>query len=322
MTHRRLGMTTLTVALAGALVLSCACSGPTVEIEDTRSQAEQDREAAPLNDVVFVDAATFGQMREDGALVLDARGADDYAAGHLPGAINADEKKLFKDDQGMITADVVTLQERARSIGLRNDTPVIIYGAARSSKTARLFWTLEYLGHGEVYLYLGPYETLLAELGEEASTEPATAEGDFVVALRPSVYATANEVYDAVNGDAEDVVLIDTRRIAEYEGVEDRGDPRQGYIPGATYYYWEDVFDEDDQLRPREELRAEFEEMGLLSPDKLIVPYCQTGTRSATIYAVFRWLGHDNVKNYDGSWVEWSRNDDYPVAQVEEPSSR
>jgi len=307
---------TLSILTALALVLS-ACGGPSVEIDDTRSAEEQAREPAPLNDVVFVDAAMFAQMRDAGALVLDARGADSYNAGHIPGAINADEKVLFKDGQGMITADIVDLQQRAQSIGLENDTPVIIYGSGRSSKTARLFWSLEYLGHGEVHLYLDPYETLLAELGEEASTEATTKQGDFVVALRPSIYATASEVLEAVNGD-RDAILIDTRRLAEYEGTEDRGDPRQGYIPGATYYYWEDVLDENDNLRGRDELLAEFQSAGMWDTDALIIPYCQTGTRSATVYAVFRWLGHPSVKNYDGSWVEWAADDSLPVATPEQ----
>ncbi|MEM1347639.1 MAG: rhodanese-like domain-containing protein, partial [Myxococcota bacterium] len=302
--------------LALALALAAACGGPSVEIDDTRSDEEQAREPAPLNDVVFVDAQMFAQMRDAGALVLDARSESDYLAGHIPGAVHADEKVLFKDGQGMITADIVELQDRARSVGLENDTPVLIYGSGRSSKTARLFWSLEYLGHGEVHLYLDPYETLLAELGEDASTEPTTKEGDFVVALRPSIYASATEVLEAVNGE-RDAILIDTRRLTEYEGTEDRGDPRQGFIPGATYYYWEDVLDENDRLRGRDELLAEFQANSMWNTDALIIPYCQTGTRSATVYAVFRWLGHPSVKNYDGSWVEWSRDESFPVATPE-----
>ena len=112
-------LTTITLAMS-------ACGGPSVEIDDTRSEEERERQAAPLNSVVFVDAQKFAEMRDAGALVLDARSAEAYAEGHLEGAINADEKVLFKDSQGMIDADVVRLQESARSIGLKNDTDVII----------------------------------------------------------------------------------------------------------------------------------------------------------------------------------------------------
>jgi thiosulfate/3-mercaptopyruvate sulfurtransferase len=315
---------TLLFLLTAITLAASACGGPSVEIDDTRSEEERERQAAPLNSVVFVDAQKFAEMRDAGALVLDARSADAYAAGHLEGAVNADEGVLFKDSQGMIDADIVRLQESARSVGLSNDTDVIIYGGARSSKTARLFWSLEYLGHGQVHLYLDPYETLLEQLGEEPSTEAVTKKGDFVVALRPSINATASEVLAAAKGETDNVILIDTRRLGEYEGVEDRGDPHQGHIPGAVYYYWEDVLDENDNLRPKEELLEEFKANGLWKEDALIVPYCQTGTRSATVYAVFRWLGHENAKNYDGSWVEWAQgveSSDYPITKVENPTS-
>ena len=55
--------------------------------------------------------------------------------------------------------------------------------------------------------------------------------------------------------------------------------------------------------------------------DVTVIPYCQTGVRSATVYSVLRWLGHPNPKNYDGSWYEWSRINDYPVAEVENPTT-
>jgi thiosulfate/3-mercaptopyruvate sulfurtransferase len=37
-----------------------------------------------------------------------------------------------------------------------------------------------------------------------------------------------------------------------------------------------------------------------------IIAYCRTGERSARTWSVLHeLLGHDRVKNYDGSWTEW-----------------
>ncbi|MEC9400393.1 MAG: rhodanese-like domain-containing protein, partial [Myxococcota bacterium] len=82
---------TLLFLLTAITLAASACGGPSVEIDDTRSEEERERQAAPLNSVVFVDAQKFAEMRDAGALVLDARSADAYAAGHLEGAVNADE---------------------------------------------------------------------------------------------------------------------------------------------------------------------------------------------------------------------------------------
>lgn len=309
----------LTLLLLSTLTLG-VFSGCTesVEYEDTRTEEEQKAKPQALNTQVFATAQDLKAWRAEGAVILDTRSAEDFAAGHIKGALPTKSGKEFQDELGLVFPDVVKLQETARAMGLKKDQKILIYGNAANSGSGRLFWTLEYLGHGQVYLLADGYDAILSELGEEAETGEVTPEpGDFVVALREEIVATAEEVRQVANGERE-AILIDTRREGEYEGTEDRGDPRQGYIPKASWYYWENVFDaETKALRDKEELRAEFSSLGLLKDEAFIIPYCQTGVRSAYVYAVFRWLGHKNVKNYDGSWAEWSRDEGLPVAQVE-----
>lgn len=49
-----------------------------------------------------------------------------------------------------------------------------------------------------------------------------------------------------------------------------------------------------------------------------VVVYCHSGVRSAHTTLVLReLLGHPHVTNNDGSWTEWSRHPDLPVATVE-----
>jgi thiosulfate/3-mercaptopyruvate sulfurtransferase len=300
-----------------ALIVACmcACGGTSIEQDDTRPEDERDVEPMPLNSTVFVDAAKFAELREEGATVIDARPRDKYDAGHLSGAVHSPGGSQFKDDFGILWDDVVKLQELVRDLGVDRDRAVLVYGGAPSKKAGRLFWTLEYLGHGEVYLYAPGYEKLLDELDEQPTTEFTEVErGNFIVSERASVRATSDDVAAVANGERPGV-LIDTRREGEYHGTEDRGDPRQGYIPEAVHYHWEEIFDEDGQLRPRDDLRAEFEQLGFLEEGAVLIPYCQTGTRSAYIYAVLRWLGREDAMNYDGSWVEWSRDENLPVAE-------
>ena len=45
-----------------------------------------------------------------------------------------------------------------------------------------------------------------------------------------------------------------------------------------------------------------------------IITYCQSGVRSAhTTFILTELLGFTNVKNYDGSWIEWSYHSDLPI---------
>ena len=309
-------------ALLSLSLLATVGCGDTVTEQRCTSESQELCEARPLNSTVFITPQQALEYRDAGALVLDARSLEKYEAGHIPGAVHTLGGKEFQDELGLVIPDLVALTETARNLGINNDQKIVVYGDNISSNTGRLFWTLEYLGHGDVYFVIEGYETILAETGEEPTTEPKVPEkGDFVVALRESVWASAEEVKEAAEG-TKPAILIDTRREGEWYGDEDRGDPRQGAIPNASWYYWENVYDETTgKLRPKDELRAEFESLGLFDEDTVIIPYCQTGVRSTIVYAVFRWLGHNNVKNYDGSWAEWSRDNDLPIVDHDPEAS-
>lgn len=310
----------MVLLLAGSLWLT-AC-GDTVTNQECSSSNSELCEARPLNTKVFVSPLEAIELRDQGALVLDARGLEKYNAGHINGAVASLGGKEFQDELGLVIPDVVAITETARNLGVNNDQKIVVYGDNISSNTGRLFWTLEYLGHGDVYFVAEGFEEILAETGETASTQAVTPpKGDFVVALREDIFASAEEVRQAATGE-KPAILIDTRREAEWTGDEDRGDPRQGAIPNAKWYYWENVYDaETGKLRPKEELRAEFEALGLFEPESIVIPYCQTGVRSTIVYAVFRWLGHNHVKNYDGSWAEWSRDNALPIVDNDLPAA-
>jgi thiosulfate/3-mercaptopyruvate sulfurtransferase len=65
-------------------------------------------------------------------------------------------------------------------------------------------------------------------------------------------------------------------------------------------------------MRPAGELRRQFEQIGV-TPDKDIIPYCNTGYRSAHAYLALRLLGYPHVRNYVGSWQEWGNRPELPV---------
>jgi len=62
----------------------------------------------------------------------------------------------------------------------------------------------------------------------------------------------------------------------------------------------------DHTLKSVKDLEAELAKKGI-SKDKKIIAYCQSGTRSShTTTFLTEVLNYPNVKNYDGSWIEWS----------------
>lgn len=61
----------------------------------------------------------------------------------------------------------------------------------------------------------------------------------------------------------------------------------------------------DHTSKPADELEGIFRAEGF-DPNREILTYCQSAARSGHHLFTLRLLGYDNVKNYDGSWQEWS----------------
>jgi thiosulfate/3-mercaptopyruvate sulfurtransferase len=81
---------------------------------------------------------------------------------------------------------------------------------------------------------------------------------------------------------------------------------RGGHIPGARNVPWKRAANEDGTFKSVEELRGLYhDEIGLGLEDD-IVTYCRIGERSShTWFVLTHLLGHEKVRNYDGSWTEW-----------------
>jgi thiosulfate/3-mercaptopyruvate sulfurtransferase len=81
----------------------------------------------------------------------------------------------------------------------------------------------------------------------------------------------------------------------------------RGHVPGAINVPWSKAAAEDGSFKADEELRALYADAGLsLADSRDTIVYCRIGERSAhTWFVLHELLGLPNVKNYDGSWVEY-----------------
>ena len=111
--------------------------------------------------------------------------------------------------------------------------------------------------------------------------------------------------------DVEDGLILDTRSREEFVGDDVRA-VRGGAMPGAVNLKWLKNLNDDGTMKPANKLRRQFEASGV-TPDKVIVAYCQTGYRSAHAYTALRPLGYERVRNYLGSWRECGDKIHLPV---------
>ncbi len=128
--------------------------------------------------------------------------------------------------------------------------------------------------------------------------------------IRPAskVLATADHVAASKSG-----VILDVRSQGEFSGTEKRGcDERYGRIRGAEWLEWTSFLNDGERFRNRSEMANLLKEKGL-AKDREIVTYCHRGARAAAAFYALRSLGFGNVRNYIGSWHEWSARKELPV---------
>ena len=243
--------------------------------------------------------------------ILDVRLGEDFANGHIPGAIHFSTYALntYDTDPAPLRSFTHMWAFLLSQRGLCPDDNIVVCGASSDMNAARAFWVLEYLGYNNVHLLDGG----IAAWRRAGGTVTHTAELPKPTACRysvqPHLVATHVDVRAAIKDPA--VLIVDTRSRAEWLGDDARAQ-RNGTVPTAVHQDWRHHLRADGRLRPVQELSALFAEIGA-TRERPIIAFCNTGYRSAHAYLALRLIGHTAVRNYVGSWQEWGNRDDCPV---------
>src|SRR5438552_5482577 len=234
-----------------------------------------------------------------------------YNEGHIPGAVAFDWQKELQDQIVRAPISKTALEELLSSVGVDNDTTIILYGDNNNWFAAWALWILKYYGHDDVRLLDGSRVKWLADERPITTEIPSYSR---TVYLTQSPNAEIRALRDLVLAELgqKEVALVDVRSPGEYSGellapahLPQEGAQRGGHIPGARNIPWAKAVDPaTGAFLPLDELRSLYQERGL-TPDKEVIAYCRIGERSAhTWFVLHELLGYQRVKNYDGSWTE------------------
>lgn len=200
------------------------------------------------------------------------------------------------------------LAQRLGRIGLSGKETAVVYESRFGMRAARVAWMLEYAGAHKVFLLEGGFQAW--QKSRYPTEKRVVIHAPQIFRIRPvsKLLATADEVRSTRRG-----AVLDVRSEGEFTGKEGREcDARLGRIPRARWLEWTNFLDDGQRFKTRSEMRSALDRAGL-SRQREVVTYCHRGARAASAFYALRSLGYGNVKNYIGSWHEWSARKNLPT---------
>lgn len=267
---------------------------------------------------LIVDASAIERAAERNAIVWDARSADDYAAGHIPGAVNMGAAgDMFRDPNREDPPSAAVASRLFGAAGMDIlGRDVIVYSTRGDPYAYFAARMVEYYGGRHAKVFHGGIDEWKAA-GKPVTAEP-TRPAPVVLALPTERAGTlwTNEVIEKVRAGGSQIV--DVRTPKEFAGEDIRA-IRGGHIAGAVSIPYEQNWrdpatpaklaakqvksNDGMSLKPMDDLKALYAK---LDPAKETVVYCQSGVRASETAVVLRSLGFSNVKVYEPSWLGYA----------------
>jgi thiosulfate/3-mercaptopyruvate sulfurtransferase len=265
---------------------------------------------------LFVDVDWLaGHLHDEDIAIVDTRstphgapgaatqsGREQYAHGHIPGAVHLDYAEDLHDLSTPYAARVADPQRFAAvvgRVGIGDRTLVIAYDDGNVPYAARMVWMLRYYGHDDAAILAGGLRDWTAA-GKPLTTEVPQPKGQqFTPKVRPDLRAGKEEVLAVAEG-RSDAQLLETQRDGTYT-------MRDVHIKGARRLSGSQLLEDarGGRIALPERLR---ELVRGLDPHKRTIVSCGSGVAASGSYLALLEAGFTNVAVYDGSWMEWSHD--------------
>ncbi len=274
----------------------------------------------------LVEAATLLANPSEQRQFIDARhdlinhqlGAQQYAEGHIPGAVFLDHEtdlcaeKTGKNGRHPLPKREVFAELLAKR-GIHIDREIVVYDEDNMMFAAHVWWMLRWLGFTNVRVLNGGIKAWKAAGGaiETGVAAPLPAVEWSPKASLVTIY-TADDVL--ANLKEPRFTLLDARAPERFRGDVEPMDPVAGHIPGAMNRPFALNLNAEGLMKSPEELQAAFAQYDQYD---LIVHQCGSGVTACHNALAMEEAGLSNYAIYSGSWSEWVADSSRPVATGE-----
>jgi thiosulfate/3-mercaptopyruvate sulfurtransferase len=281
-----------------------------------------------VHSMEMVDATEVSAALKRGAIVWDVRGPDDYAKGHIPGAVNiGNVAHVLRNPNTEDFIPIAQVEKLLNGAGIDLSKEIIVYSRKGDPGAHFGLLTIRHFGGKKGKVFHGGMDEWQAAGQPVAKEATMLAAIDQQLTIDPTVQIDLTEVLSKVK--SPDVQFVDTRTPREFSG-DDIHALRGGHIPGARNIPFEQNWVDPDSgvklakgeiktrdgmtLKSASQLKALY---AGLDPAKETIVYCQSGGRASETASVLRSLGFEKVRVFEESWLGYGNNLSAPAEAVQ-----
>lgn len=225
-------------------------------------------------------------------VILDSRSKIAYQYGHLPKSQSVTIEQVIQTDQygSNLVADQNKISNLFGSLGIDETKIVVIVGDFIDPSSARIAWTLKYFGHNQTFLLQESFQQIQKYV-KLTKVIPDISKTKFVANINSGIRIMSEQILQNSK-----LKLLDARSPQEFMA---------GHLPKAVLLPFTEGIGKNGMLfQDKDFLENMFTSYGL-SKDEHLVCYCMHGHRASSLFFQLKIAGFENVKLYDGSFVEW-----------------
>lgn len=288
--------------------------GPLVEADWLKAHAHH---------TIILDASIIRVPKSDGTTSF-VPGFATFDSRHIQGARFADLFAAFSNPEAPFPFTIPTtdqLERAARTIGINNDSTLVIYDQLNGAYAARLWFVFLIYGFRGARVLNGGLRAWITA-GGTTETGPASfvaTKGDFTAAARADLLVDTPTVLKLVtSGDTTTHPLICGLRTAQFFSTGN-ADTRLGHIPGSRNLPYPDLIGPDGRLDAARTIRAVTALN--LPPHCMPILYCGGGINAAGLALAMTAAQLPFGRLYDDSMSGWTADPTHPVARSDGPTA-
>ena len=277
-----------------------------------------------MPDKILISPAELSDMLGSSTVLIDTRSPENYAAGHIAGAVNMFDiftylamstKEGMAELKGKFT-------DAFGAAGIGGDETAVFYEGSMNSgfgMSCRGYYLLTFLGYPKAHILHGGLAAWQAAGMPVTADVPTPSPKTFPVSAGGEhMMLDKDDMLAAVGDDA--IIKLDVRDVDEWIGTSSSPygpdfAPRKGRIPGAKWLEWYRLMKPTSagpMFKSKDELLAELHTVGV-TPETPVYLYCFKGARASNSLVALHEAGIKDVRMYFGSWNEWSRDPALPI---------